>query len=204
MSRYSTNGVKETLTEIRSQYWITNGRAVVQKLIHGCITCWRLEALAYMATRPPLLPPFRVSEAPAFTYVEVDFAGPLYVKRVGSKTEDNKVWICLFTCCVTWAIHLDLVPDLTTGAFLRCFKRFVARRGVPKTMVSDNGKTFKSAAKLLTNPVVSEVKNHLLPLYVKWTFNIERASWWGGDVQEDGEGNKKVFAESGSQGQSEF
>ena len=47
-------------------------------------------------------------------------------------------------------------------------------------MVSDNGKTFKLAAKLLTDPVVSEVKNHLLPLYVKWTFNIERAPWWGG------------------------
>ena len=29
------NGVKETLTEIRSQYWITNGRAGVQKLIHA-------------------------------------------------------------------------------------------------------------------------------------------------------------------------
>ena len=41
------NRVKETLTEIRSQYWITNGRAVVQKLIHSCITCWRLEAMAY-------------------------------------------------------------------------------------------------------------------------------------------------------------
>ena len=103
------NGVKKTLTEIRSQYWITNGRAVVQKLIHSCITCWRLEALAYMAPRPPPLPPLRVSEALAFTYEGINFAGPLYVKPVESKTEDNKVLICLFTCCVTWAIHLDLV-----------------------------------------------------------------------------------------------
>ena len=124
------NGVKETLTEIRSQYWITNGRTVVQRLIHSCVTCRTLEALAYMTPKlPPPLPPFRVSEAPAFTYVGVDFAGPLYVKQIGSKTEDNKVWICLFTCYVTRGIHLDLVPDLTIGAFLRCFKRFIARRG---------------------------------------------------------------------------
>ena len=60
------NGVKETLTEIRSQYWITNGGAVVRKLIHSCITCWRLEALAYMAPRPPPLPPLRVTEAPVY------------------------------------------------------------------------------------------------------------------------------------------
>ena len=166
------NGVKETLTEIRSQYWITNGRAVVQKLIHSCITCWRLEALAHMAPRPPPLPPLRVTEALAFTYEGINFAGPLHVKRVGSKTEDNKVLICSFTCCMTLAIHLDRVPDLTTGAFLCCFKRFVVRRRVPTKMVSDNGKTFKSAAKLLTDPVMNELKNHLLSLYVKWTFNM--------------------------------
>ena len=130
-----------------------------------------------MAPRPPPLPPLRVTEAPAFTYEGINFTGPLYVKPVGSKTEDNKVLICLFTCCVTGAIHLDLVPDLTTGTFLRCFKRFVVQRGIPTKMVSDNGKTFKSAAKLLTDPVMNKLKNHLLPLYEKWTFNIKHAHW---------------------------
>ena len=83
------NGTKETLTEIRSQYWITNGRAIVRKLIHGCLLCRRLEALAYAAPQPPPLPPFRVREAPAFTHVGVDFAGPLYVRHSGSRSEDN-------------------------------------------------------------------------------------------------------------------
>ena len=78
----------------------------------------------------------------------------------------KKVWICLYTCCVVRAIHLDLVPDQTTPAFLRSFRHFVARRGVPRQVVSDNGKTFKAAAKALRD--------------VKWVFNVPKAPWWGG------------------------
>ena len=78
----------------------------------------------------------------------------------------KKAWICLYTCCVVRAIHLDLVSDQTTPAFLRSFRRFVARRGVPHQIVSDNGKMFKAAAKALRG--------------VKWIFNVPKAPWWGG------------------------
>ena len=60
-----------------------------------------------------------------------------------------KVWVCLYTCCVVRAVHLDLVPNLPTEAFLRSFRRFVARRGLPKKVVSDNGKTFKAAGRII-------------------------------------------------------
>ena len=35
-------------------------------------------------------------------------------------------------------------------------------------------------AKILTDTLVNEVKTHLAPLRVKWTFNIEHNPWWGG------------------------
>ena len=35
--------------------------------------------------------------------------------------------------------------DLTTEAFLAALTRFVARRGVPKTILSDNGTNFVGA-----------------------------------------------------------
>ena len=47
------------------------------------------------------------------------------------------------------AVHLDIVPDMTTQGFIRCFKRFAARRGFPTRVVSDNAKTFKAAARML-------------------------------------------------------
>jgi hypothetical protein len=113
-------------------------------------------------------------------YTAVDFAGPLYIKNKGDSSS-TKVWICLFTCCVTRAIHLELVADLTTTTFLRCLKRFSARRGLPRRILSDNAKTFKTAARLIKTIFSDkEVKDYLLHAGVEWKFNLEKAPWWGG------------------------
>lgn len=174
------NGVKDTLTELRSKFWLVKGRQTVKKLLHDCVTCRRYEGKAYKAPPPPPLPDFRVKTAPAFTFTGLDYAGPLYVKEAKRKTE-KKVWICLYTCCVTRAVHLDIVPDLTPEAFLRSFRRFTARRGLPSSIVSDNGTTFKSASKQITELMRSPgVKQYLAEKRVKWIFNLERAPWWGG------------------------
>ena len=146
--RVQHNGVKETLSEVQSKYWIIQGRSLVKALIHKCVVCRRFEGRPFNPPPAPPLPSFRVTEAPPFTYTAIDFAGPMYVgreKREGS----NKVWICLFTCCVTLAVHLDLVRDMSTLTFIRAFKQFSARRGLPRRVLSDNAKTFKAAAKLL-------------------------------------------------------
>ena len=179
--RTSHSGVKDTLTDIRSQYWFVKGRQFVRKLIHQCVTCRKLEGPSYKAVPPPPLPEFRVTESPPFAYSGVDFAGPLYIKQGDLSDGSSKVWIALFTCCVTRAVHLELVPDLTAQTFLRSFKRFTARRGIPSQIVSDNAKTFVSAAqtleRLFDNP---EVQQYLSGLKVKWNFNLEKAPWWGG------------------------
>ncbi len=121
-----------------------------------------------------------MSERPPFTFTGVDFAGPLYVRYPGN-TETRKVWLCLFTCCVTRAVHLDLVPDMTTTAFLRCLKRFVARRGVPIRIISDNGQTFKCADKKIQAMMKQrEAQWYLADNRIQWTFNVEKAPWWGG------------------------
>lgn len=174
------NGVKETLTELRTRYWLIKGRSLVRKIIHKCVICRRFEGKQCLAPPPPPLPQFRVKEEPPFTHTGVDFAGPIFIKRSGSVGSD-KVWLCLYTCCVVHAVHLDIVPDMTTAAFLRSFKRFSARRGFPRKIISDNGKTFKAAAKLIKALVThKDVQEHLANIGTKWCFNIEKAPWWGG------------------------
>jgi len=178
--RVMHDGVKETLTELRTQYWIVKGRSFVRKIIHQCTTCRRYEGKPYSGPPPPPLPPFRVKEAPPFTHTGVDFAAPIFVKDIVSG-ENKKVWLCLYTCCVVRAVHLDVVPDLTVVAFLRSFKRFTARRGIPMRIISDNGKTFKAAAKMIEALVTSkDVQEHLTNAGTKWCFNVEKAPWWGG------------------------
>lgn len=137
-------GVKSTITELRLRFWIVRSRQFVRKLLYECVVCRRLEGRPQVAPSPPPLPEFRVKEKPPFTYVRIDLLGPLYVKSLNRPQQ--KVWICLYTCSVTRAIHLDIVPDLTTNAFLRSFRRLTVRQGRPSLVVSDNGRTFKSAA----------------------------------------------------------
>ena len=84
-------------------------------------------------------------------------------------------------CCVTRAVHLEVVPDLTTAAFLRSLKRFAARRGLPRRFVSDNNKTFKAVSKTIKAMMDHEdVQRYLSGVGVQWTFNLARAPWWGG------------------------
>ncbi len=45
----------------------------------------------------------------------------------------------------TKAVHIELASDFTSEAFLATLTRFVARRGVPKTILSDNGTDFVGA-----------------------------------------------------------
>ena len=107
------NGVKETLTESRRRFWIPKGRSLTRHIVHCCVLCRRFEGMPFQGPPPPPLPNFRVREDPAFTYTGVDFAGPLSVRVSGTSTA-SKVWICLFTCFVTRAVHLDAVLDQST------------------------------------------------------------------------------------------
>ena len=168
-------GVKATLTELRSHFWIVRGRSTIRQILCKCVVCKRIEGQTYHTPIAPPLPSFRVVESHPFTHTGVDFAGPLYVKK--KATLNSKAWICLYTCCVTHAIHLELVPDLSTDTFIQSMKRFTSRRGVPSRFVSDNGKTFKGAAKIITHP---NVRTHTSSLGIKWDFNLPKAPWWGG------------------------
>ena len=112
------------------------------QLLKKQATSPELEGQPVPAPEQPPLPKFRVRESPPFTHTAVDFASPLYVKV----RKQVKCGICLFTCCVSRAVHLEIVFDISTTAFLRCVKRFAAQRGLPQRFLSDNAKTFQGCS----------------------------------------------------------
>ena len=76
---------------------------------------------------------------------------------------------------------MELVPDMSAPAFIRSFKRFSSRRGLPALILSDNGKTFEAAAKVIKSVVSSpEVQGYFDGVGIDWRFNVPRAPWWGG------------------------
>jgi len=48
-------------------------------------------------------------------------------------------------CFSSKAVHLELVSDLTTEAFIAALKRFFSRRGKANLMLSDNATNFVGA-----------------------------------------------------------
>ena len=61
-----------------------------------------------------------------------------------------KVWICLFTCAVTRAVHIEVIYDTITTVFICALKRVILRRGPIKLIISDNATTFHAAERLLS------------------------------------------------------
>lgn len=135
------------------------------------------------------LPPQRVRQCRSFAHCGCDYAGPIAIKtKFGNKSHVTKGYISLFVCLVTKAIHLELVSDLTTDAFLAALRRFVARRGKPSHMYSDNGTNFRGSARALSemhNIVLSQNHNSLVEESlarggITWHFIPPSAPHFGG------------------------
>ncbi|XP_035217097.1 uncharacterized protein LOC118190490 [Stegodyphus dumicola] len=131
-------GTQILLSILREKYWITRGRRAIRSVLKDCIKCRRYKTKS-LITEPFSLPADIVENAAAFEVVGIDLAGPLFVKR------GNKVWMVFYTCVLYRAIHLELITSLSTDAFLLSFRRFVARRGRPRVVYTDNGTNFRGS-----------------------------------------------------------
>ena len=89
-------GQNHILAHLREKFWIPNGRSAVRKVVRSCMTCKKQRA-ATMEQMMSALPAFRTTAyEPCFTYTEVDYFGPLNVKK-GRKSVDKR-WGAIFTC----------------------------------------------------------------------------------------------------------
>uniref|UniRef100_A0A914X7S0 Integrase catalytic domain-containing protein n=1 Tax=Plectus sambesii TaxID=2011161 RepID=A0A914X7S0_9BILA len=176
-------GVQQTLAEVRKEYWLLKGRSEIRKIIsRQCYICRKYTARPFSLPPLPALPKERVQQSTPFEYTGLDYLGPLWVKEGGDKT---KMWICLFTCLVTRAIHLEPVMDLTAQQFLNCVRRFIARRSRPRFIISDNAPQFKLVQKTLEKAWLSVLQDDTTLTYfanqqIAWRFITEYAPWQGG------------------------
>lgn len=151
-----------------------------------------------MTPKMALLPGMRTKQSDAFTYVGVDLCGPFYVKddekneleaakarkKKPEKEKIYKVYVVLFTCLSTRAIHVEVALRMDTRSFMECLRRTIARRGTPHVFLSDNALNFKRASKelkeLWSQVDLDKITEQMIAKRVEWRFIPERAPWFGG------------------------
>ena len=95
-----------------------------------------------------------------------------------------KAYILLITCSLSRAVYLGMAQSQKLDEFIIYFKRFIARRGRPHKVYSDNAKTFKAAADSVKAIIKSErFQDYLSESCIKWQFNLSRAPWQGGQFE---------------------
>ncbi|CAL4117874.1 unnamed protein product, partial [Meganyctiphanes norvegica] len=98
-----------------------------------------------------------------------------------TQKEHHKIWIVLFSCLVTRAVYLTIIPNRNTESFLGALRELSARHTEPKVMISDNEGAFIGANKVLheisKNPKTRAV---IQQQGIQWKFLPSRASWMGG------------------------
>nr|XP_033202459.1 uncharacterized protein LOC117163846 [Bombus vancouverensis nearcticus] len=181
-------GTQATLYALRRSYWPIDGRSQVWSTLKKCVRCCR-------ANPPPVdyvmgdLPAARITESRPFTNVGIDYCGPFYIKeRKDRNRRKTKVYVAIFICLAVKAVHIELVSDLTSEAFIAALRRFIARRRFCVTIYSDNGTNFVGAnneLRELRNLLQSDdhkvkVQSFLADRRIEWLFSPPNSPHFGG------------------------
>ena len=135
------------------------------------------------------LPIERLTPDLVFDKVGVDYAGPFYVKYGHvRKPTVVKTYASVFVSLSVKAVHLELMLELTTEAFLACLRRFISRRGKPTLIWSDHGTNFVGAAReikeliafLKTQRSQDAISEFCSTQNIQWKFIPEHAPHFGG------------------------
>jgi len=173
---------------VGDSYHVRGLRNALKKISRQCTICQR----AYARTLAPsmgLLPSTRTTPAPPFDNTGVDYAGPFWLRRGHTrKPVYEKCWVVVFVCTTTKAVHIDLATSLSTEDFLATLTRFVARRGCPSLIMSDNGSNFLGARECLTELATlfnnRQMKEGILEFTqkhgIRWQNSPPRAPHFGG------------------------
>ncbi|XP_027844862.2 uncharacterized protein LOC114125425 [Aphis gossypii] len=176
-------GSKLVLSMLCQKFWILSGRAAIRRVIFACVPCTR-----HKAVRPqPImahLPSYHVQRHRPFSHVGMDYGGPFLVKEHPRRNAQSvKVYLALFVYMTVKAVHLEIVTDLSTDAFLAALDhRFVARRGIPSNIYSDCGTNYVGAARQLRTLFRDTKAQDRLSSHLSctWHFNPPAAPHFGG------------------------
>ncbi|XP_055605504.1 uncharacterized protein LOC129753684 [Uranotaenia lowii] len=139
-------GPQGLLYSLRMKYWPIHGKNLARQVVHQCLTCFKNKPIGITQVMGQL-PAARINEARTFKTCGVDFGGPFTIKENLIRTKKFlKVYVALFICFSTRAVHLELVSSLTSAAFIAALRRFFGQRGRSSVIYCDNATNFTGAS----------------------------------------------------------
>lgn len=94
------------------------------------------------------LPEDGMESTPPFTYCGLDCFGPFYMKEA---RKELKKYGPLFTCMCSRVVHIEMLDDLTTDAFINALRTFIVIRGNVRQLRCDQGTNFVGAKREFMN-----------------------------------------------------
>ena len=179
--RAGHSGMGHTWALLRQQFWVIKGAATLRQVIGKYVLCRKRNAKAGEQLMANLSEGRLKVNSPPFAHVGIDDFGPFLVKQGRSET---KRYGYIFSCLTVRAVHIEVARDLSTDAFINAMRRFIARRGNPLCIYSDNGTNFIGAERLSKRFLEAwnqnQIHDYLLQKGIEWHFNPPSASHMGG------------------------
>ena len=138
-------------TVLQEGFHIEGGKRLIKKYIKSCVICKKLRfplSSQLMAD----LPSDRSAKTPPFSDVGIDVFGPFHITRDKATRRSSgtaKMWVVIFVCLPSHAIHLEPLPSLDTPSFRNALSRFISLRGTCRLLRSDCGSNFIGARRQL-------------------------------------------------------
>ncbi|XP_013412394.1 uncharacterized protein LOC106175106 [Lingula anatina] len=131
-----------TLNEVRANgFWILAGGKLTSEIIHRCVTCRKMRK-PVEEQKMADLPSDRVEASCPFEYSAMDCFGPFIVKQ---NRKEFKRYGLLFTCLCSRAVHVEMLDDMSSDAFINALRCFISIRGKVRQIRSDQGSNFVGA-----------------------------------------------------------
>ncbi|XP_058467435.1 uncharacterized protein LOC131440300 [Malaya genurostris] len=178
--RYLHANNETVINEIKQRFHISHLRSLVRQISKSCFVC-RVRKTQPTVPRMAPLPAARMKAfVRPFSYIGLDYFGPLPV-RIGRSVV--KRWVALFTCLTIRAVHLEVVHSLSSESCKMAIRRFIARRGSPVEIYSDNGTNFVGASNDLRWEL-GKIDRDMAAVFTntntQWKFNPPSAPHMGG------------------------
>merc|ERR1712240_610928 len=174
---------KDTIARTRQIAYIHRPGNLVQSVLNNCNLCkLKKEQISHQLMGK--IPSYRVCPTPPFQKVSVDIVGHFLVKLTMASRTQLKVWILIYLCDVSKALHTEVIDSMSSSSIINAFRSCFALRNTPEQISSDPGRCFVGAKNMLDKEL-GQVTQELVNYWpsINWIIHPTEAPWRLGAVE---------------------